>query len=591
MTVDAHETILMTGGTVFDGDDRPGVQADLLVRDGVVAAIGVNLEAPAGAIVVDATGKWVMPGFIDLHTHYDAEIEIAPALRESVRHGVTTVLVGSCGLSFALGTPEDLADQFCRVEAVPYDAVLPMLEKLKDWETPSEYLEHLDQLPLGPNVTAMLGHSAVRAAAMGLGRSVDDTVEPTAAELAEMTRELETALDVGYLGMSFNTLPWDKMGGSRYRSKASPSVYAKFKEYRHFTARLRRRDKIAQFVPDLQGRWNMLVLAAMSTGVGRKSLRVMLISMIDAIALRGSHKLTAKIADIVNGPLKGRLRWQSLPQPFELWVDGMEVPVMEELGAGTKLLHETDEAERTRLLRDPAWRAEFRKQWSNPIAPKAWHRDLSEPHVVGCPDESLVGKTFGEIAAERGVDPLDCFLDLQADYGDKLRWYTVVGNERRESLEFVVTHPSVLIGFSDAGAHLRNMAYYDFPLHLLRLVVEAQAEGRELMTPQRAVNRLTAEIADYLDIDAGRLRVGGRADVVVVDPTTLDRRLGEMSEEEMVGMPGLQRLVRRHDECVTTVVVNGQIAWHEGNFAEGFGDRRGFGRLLRAQSVRVPATA
>lgn len=568
---------------MFDGSgQRPGLRADVLVRDGIVAQIGLDLTAPPDATVVDATGRWVTPGFVDLHTHYDAEIEIAPALGESVRHGVTSVLVGSCGLSFAMGTPEDLADQFCRVEAVPYDTVLPLLEKVKDWETPAEYLDHLDALPLGPNVTAMFGHSAVRAAVMGLGRSVDDDARPTTAELDEMTRHLHDALDAGYLGMSFNTLPWDKLDGERFRSKSTPSVYATWKEYRHFAKVLRARDRILQMVPDLQGRWNIAVIMGLSTGIGRKPLRTMVISLIDSIALRGFHRLAGGATRFANERLRADMRWQSLPQPFELWVDGLEVPVMEELGAGTEALHEVDLADRRELLADPVFRARFKKQWSNPLAPKAWHRDLAEPRIIACPDPALVGRSFADVASERGIDPLDCFLDLQHEFGNDLRWYTVVGNERRESLEYVVSHPAVIIGFSDAGAHLRNMAYYDFPLHLLRLVRRAEAEGRTLMSPERAVHRLTGEIADFLGIDAGHLEVGRRADLVVVDPEALDDRLDEITEEEMVGMPDLQRLVRRHDDCVPAVVVNGRVAWLDGAFAPGFGDRRGFGRVLRA---------
>ena len=578
----ADPPVLIRGGTVFDGSgQRPELVADVLVRDGIVSQIGIDLPTPEGATVVDATGKWVTPGFIDLHTHYDAEIEIDPALSESVRHGVTTVLVGSCGLSFAMGPAEDLADQFCRVEGVPRDTVLPLLEKVKDWEDPAGYLHHLDDLPLGPNVTAMFGHSAVRAAVMGLGRSVDPKAKATEAELGEMTRHLGDALDAGYLGLSINTLPWDKLDGDRYRSSATPSVYASWKEYRRLAEVLRERGRLFQVVPDLQARWNIPVIIGMSTGVRRRPLRTMAISLVDARALRGTHKVAGKMAEVMNQRLHGDFRWQALPLPFELWVDGMEVPVMEELGAGTKALHETDPEKRRTLLNDPGWRAEFRKQWANPLSPKAWHRDLREPKIVGCPDPSLVGRTFAEVAADRGQDPLDCFLDLQVEYGNDLRWYTVVGNERRSSLEYVVSHPSVLIGFSDAGAHLRNMAYYDFPLHLLKLVGQAEAEGRELMTRERAVHRLTGEIADFLGIDAGHLEVGRRADLAVVDPTTLDERLEAMTEDDMVGMPGLRRLVRRHDECVTTVVIGGRVAWHDGAYTAGFGDQRGYGRVLR----------
>jgi N-acyl-D-aspartate/D-glutamate deacylase len=224
----------------------------------------------------------------------------------------------------------------------------------------------------------------------------------------------------------------------------------------------------------------------------------------------------------------------------------------------------------------------FRQQWSNKLAPKAWHRDLAEPKIIDCPDATLVGRTFADVAAERGQDPLECFLDLQAEFGNDLRWYTVVGNDRLAELEYVVDHPAVLIGFSDAGAHLRNMAYYDFPLHLLRLVLDAERDGRTLMSRERAVHRVTGEIADFLGIDAGHLEVGRRADLVVVDPSTLDGRLVEMAEEEMVGMPGLDRLVRRHDECVPAVVINGRVAWCDGAFADGFGDQRGYGTVLRA---------
>jgi N-acyl-D-aspartate/D-glutamate deacylase len=495
---------------------------------------------------------------------------------------VTTVLVGSCGLSFAMGTAEDLADQFCRVEAVPRDTVLPLLEKIKDWDTPAEYLQHLDRLPLGPNVTAMFGHSAVRAAVLGLGRSVDDSVRPTRREQDEMDRHLDDALDAGYLGMSFNTLPWDKLDGERYRSSATPSVYATWKEYRSFIRILRRRDRVLQMVPDLQGRWNVPLIAAQSMGIGRKRLRTMVISLIDTASQRGVHRLAGSITSFVNGPLRGDFRWQALPQPFELWVDGLEVPVIEEMGAGTMALHETDPAERNRILRDPSWRKKFKKQWSKPLAPKAWHRDLREPHILACPDESLVGRTFAEVAAERGVDPIDCFLDLQTEYGNDLRWYTVVGNDRPAELEYIVNHPAVLMGFSDAGAHLRNMAYYDFPLRLLRLVRDAAAEGRTVMSTGRAVHRLTGEIADYLGIDAGHLAVGKQADVVVVDPTTLDGRLDDVAEEPMVGMPDLPRLVRRHDDCTPLVLVNGRVAWRDGEFAEDFGEARGYGRVLRA---------
>ncbi len=321
----------------------------------------------------------------------------------------------------------------------------------------------------------MFGHSAVRAAVMGLGRAVDDQARPTPRELAEMTRHLDDALDAGYLGMSFNTLPWDKLDGDRYRSKSTPSVYAKFKEYRHFAKVLRRRDRILQMVPDLQGRWNIPVIGAMSTGLGRKPLKTMVISLIDSVAMRGTHRVAGALTSFLNDRLNADLRWQSLPLPFELWVDGMEVPVMEELGAGTGALHETDLDAAQGAPGRPGVAGDVQEAVDQPAVAQGLAPRPVEPKIIDCPDATLVGRSFAEVAAERGVEPLDCFLDLQAEFGNDLRWYTVVGNDRLRELEYVVDHPAVLIGFSDAGAHLRNMAYYDFPLHLLRLVLQADA--------------------------------------------------------------------------------------------------------------------
>lgn len=583
--LDASPAVVLRGGRVFDGTGGPSIVADVLVRDGVVAAIGRDLAVPEGTVSIDAGGRWVTPGFIDMHTHYDAEVELSPKLGESVRHGVTTVLFGSCGLSFVMGTPEDLADQFCRVEGVPRDLVLPLLEKIKDWEGPESYAEHLRGAPLGPNATLFFGHSAVRAAVMGLGRSVDPGVRPTDGEQRRMERHLHEALDVGYLGMSFNTLPWDKLGGERYNSSPTPSVFASFGEYRRFARILRERDRIFQVVPDLQGRWNVPLLMSMSTGIGRRTLKVNLLSMLDPIAARNAHRMVGEGAAFFNRFLRSDVRFQAMPIVFDLFVDGLEVPVIEEFEAGTEALSITSQEDRKRLMTDPRYRERFKRQWRRRLAPKAWHRKLDEPRILDCPDRSLVGRTFAEIAAERGdADPLDTFLDLQAAYGNELRWRTVVANERPASIHYIAKSPSAIIGFADSGAHLRNMAFYDLPLHMLRLATDADGTA-PVVTPEFAVRRVTGEIADYLGIDAGYLRVGERADLAVVDPTTLDARLDNIVEDDTEALLGIRRLVRRHDECVPLVMVNGRIAWRDGEFVPGFGEARGFGDLLLSKAA------
>lgn len=577
------ETHLIRGGTVFDGSGRDGVLADVLVQDGRVSAVAPGLLAPEGARVVDATGAWVAPGFVDLHTHYDAELEIAPALTESVRHGVTTVLVGSCGLSMAVGTPADLADMFCRVEGVPRAEVLPLLERVKDWDDPPGYLDHLERAPLGPNVTSLLGHSALRAHVMGLGRSLDGGVRPSEGELATMERMTDEALEAGYLGLSINTLPWDKMDGDRFRSRPTPSVFGTWSEYRRLARVLRRRGAVLEGVPDLSTGFNVVLFLAASAGLGRRPLKTMIIALIDSKATRGIHRAAGAVVEIGNRVLNARLRMQALPNPFDLWVDGLEVPVVEEFAAGTAALHESDPSARSALLRDPEYRRRFARDWTNRFLGRAYHRDLFEAKVVHCPNPALAGKSFGEIAKERGQAPLDVFLDLQAEHGNRLRWYTVVGNDREEELRWILTRPSILVGFSDAGAHLRNMGYYNFPLRMLKRVRDAERAGRPFMSTGRAVQRLTSEIADYLSIDAGRLEVGRRADVVVVDPAGLNDDVERIEEAEMPGFPGLRRLVRRNDAAVRAVLVGGRLAWDGASATEGLGRERGFGTVLRAR--------
>ncbi|MBS2015669.1 MAG: amidohydrolase family protein [Deltaproteobacteria bacterium] len=548
---------VIKGGLVFDGRGAEGVPADVLVDGGRVVKIAPSVgDVGDDTAVIDASGCWVSPGFVDLHTHYDAEVEVRPGLDESVRHGVTTVVVGSCGLSMAVGRPVDLADMFCRVEGIPRRIVLPILEARKTWSTPPEYLDHLGTLALGPNVASLLGHSAMRAHVMGIARSLDREVRPGGEELARMERMLEESLEAGYLGLSINTLTWDKMDGDAHRSLPTPSTFARWSEYRRLTRVLRRRGRLLQGVPNVSTKVNVLLFYLESIGVLRPGLRTMLITMMDAKAARLPFRLVGLLSRITR--LFGAdVRFQSLPNPFDLFVDGMEAPIFEEIAAGTTALSARGHEERARLLRDPSFRRTFAKEWASWFFGRAYHRDLDDTEVLSAPDASLVGKSFGAIARERGGEPLDVFLDLVAEHGDALRWYTVIGNDRPEWLRWIVAHPQVLIGFSDAGAHLRNMAYYNFGVRFLKLVHEAAERGAPVMTTGRAIHRLTGEIADWLGIDAGHLAEGRRADVVVIDPKGLDARADAIHEEAIPGFGDLSRLVRRNEGAVRAVLVGG----------------------------------
>lgn len=574
--------ILFRNGTLYDGTGAPPRAADLAVRDGRVVAVAPAGTLPATGEVVDATGLWITPGFLDPHTHYDGELALAPGLGESVRHGVTTVVVGSCSVSFVAADADDCADLFTRVEAVPRDVVLPLLRQQKTWDSPAGWRAWVERRPLGPNVASFLGHSDIRARAMGLLRAVDPAARPTAEELARMGRLVEDALDAGFLGLSSMTNPWDKLDGDRAWSRPLPSVHARGAERRALEAILRARGAIHQTAPNLVTRVNVLGMVLSSAGIGRRPLKTTLITMMDLKADPYVFWLTATLARLANGPLGGDFRWQALPVPFDLWYDGMDSVLFEEFPAGEAIRDlARDRAARERLLRDPAWRGRFRAELKKRLAPKVWHRDLADARIVDAPDPSLVGRTFAEVAHARGADPADTFLDLVAEHDTALRWHTCLANHRPEVLARILGFPGALIGFADSGAHLRNMAFYNAPLRMLKRVRDAERAGRPFMPVETAVWRLTGELADWLGLDAGHLREGDRADLVLIDPERLDDRLESPTLAPFAPGLGFERLVNRGD-AARRVYVNGVELARDGEPLPALGAVRA-GRFLAAR--------
>ncbi len=587
----AFDTIIK-GGLHFDGTGAAGVVRNLGIRGGRVVAISESALPDAGCPrVIDARGKWVMPGFVDVHTHYDAELIASPSLSESVRHGVTTVAVGSCSISAVLSDPEDCSDLFTRVESVPREHVLPLFRAKKTWTSAAEYVDFLRSHPLGANVVTFLGHSDLRTRVMGLERAVDARARPTESELVAMERHLEEALDQGFLGLSTMTNPWDKLDGDRFRSAQLPSTYATWREYRRLHRILRERGRILQSAPSLVTKVNALLFMLESSGLGvRRALKTTLITLADAKTSRGLHHVLGRITRFVNEILGGEMRWQTLPVPFEVYADGIDLVVFEEFGAGQAALHLADEVARNALMKDEAYRRKFRKDYEARFTPRVWQRDFFDAFIVACPDASVVGKSFGQVAEDRGIHPVDAYLDLVVAYGKQLRWRTTLANDRPAEIANLMNEPAALIGFADSGAHIRNMAFYSFPLRMLRYV---QDNGARSMPIEKAVWRLTGEIADWLGVDAGHLRLGDRADVVVIDPTALDDRLDAYHEARMDGFGDLMRMVNRSDGVVDVVLVNGRIAFENGTTSKALGRECGLGTFLpadgRARPQRVAA--
>lgn len=574
--------IIINGGRYFDGSGGPSAIRHLGVRDGKVVVVSTDpLDPSQAATLIDATGKWVTPGFLDTHTHYDAELIVSPSLSESVRHGVTTVLVGSCSLSMVCSPAEDASDIFTRVETVPREKVLPILQQHKTWSTPLEWIEFIQQQPMGPNVISLLGHSDLRVGVMGLHRATDRAVVPTESELQQMEDILATALNAGFLGLSTMCLKWDKIDGDREWSKSLPSTYARWKEIRRFNRMLRQRGRVHQGAPNAANPLQITQYLQQALGLFGKPLKTTLISMLD---LKGNQSLQmmARLAAWSANLLGGNFRWQLLPTPFAIYADGMDVVLFEEFGAGEMALDLKNQIERNALLQDEGYRRNFRKFYAQKLSPRVWQRDFGDAVILNCPDSSIIGRNFAEVANERGVHVVDLFLDMVVKYGRALRWFTVIGNHRKDRLRKMINNPNTLITFSDAGAHIRNMAFYNLPLRMLKLVQESIDEGQPAMTIEQAVHRLTGEQADWFGVDAGYIRVGDRADIVVLDPNGLQQDMEQETWAEMQNF-GIQRMVNRVPGCVEQVIINGKLAVADQQVVPELGQRTGFGTFLPAR--------
>lgn len=572
---------IICNGRWFDGTGDPSAVRNLGIRDGRVVAVSPDeLDATDCAQVIDATGKWVIPGMLDIHTHYDVEVLNGPALAESLRHGVTTVMLGSCSLSTVHVDAGDAGDIFGRVEAIPREHVVAAIEQHKTWTNCEEYIQALEARPLGPNIAAFIGHSDMRAAVMGLDRATRKGQRPTAAEQARMERWLTEALEAGFVGMSSQQLLFDKLDGDVCRSRTLPSTYAKPRELRRLKSLLRRAGRVLQSGPDIQNPVNLASQLAQSLGVVRNPLKTSLLSAADVKSNPYSIHALGPAARFVN-KLGGNFRWQHLPVPFEVYADGIDLVVFEEFGAGAAALHLRDELERNELMRDAEYRRRFRKEYESKLGIRVWQRDFFDAEIVACPDASAVGKSFGQIGRDRGVHPVDAFLDLVLEHGAALRWRTTISNHRPDVLKKLAADSGIQMGFSDAGAHLRNMAFYNMGLRLLRHVYTAAQAGKPFMTVEHAVHRLTGELADWYRLDAGHLRLGDRADVVIVDPARLDDTLDRYAEERVDQYGGLSRMVNRNDDTVSAVFVGGRAVFLDGKPTDLVGHRR-TGRFLRA---------
>ncbi|GAB4129004.1 MAG: amidohydrolase family protein [Rhodothalassiaceae bacterium] len=617
---------------LFDGEGGPPVPADLAISDGLIERILAPGTLPeAGADTIEAEGLWLIPGLLDIHTHFDLEVEIAPELPEAVRHGTTTVVVGNCSLGLAYGnlrTGDDdpVVSCFARVENIPK----PILSKVADratWHESGAYLAHLDALPLGPNIVPLVPHSMLRIRVMGLADSISR--DPTEAELTEMERLLETAMEEGYAGFSTDALPFHYLANRPYERHRIPAQYGSHRELRRLTAVLRRHDRLWQATPPKDSPLSVFRTFLLTSGrLYGRPLRLTAVAALDVATNRGLVGLARRLTRLLNSrAIDGHFRLQALAAPFKVWAEGPLTPLAEEIPE-LRLLNEPDledRAARRAILDDPSWQAAFRSMWHHGKKGLslarikrllrrenyAIDRDLAQMTLESCPVPGWAGMTLADLrrhVAERAGDPAaiadeeeraavlalapakddeaDFLIGLLRLFDTDLVWSMISANREPSIVRDLLFDPVMLPGFNDSGAHLTNMAFYDGNLRALRI---AAAEG--LAAAAHMVQRLTAEPADFFGIAAGRIAPGARADLALIDPGALARwRPEETIERIRRAEFGHHQLVNRPKDVVRATIVGGRIIWREGQLSDEAGHRR-FGRCLRARNHERAAMA
>lgn len=620
----SKQQTIFRNATVFDGSGAEPSVMDVAVEGGQVVAIGERLPAE-NATELDCSGQWLMPGLLDIHTHLDLEVELAPELPEVLRHGTTTVLMSNCSLGVAFGNQrkdgaDPIVDCFARVENIP-KSVLSKVADVCHWNDSGDYLDHFDGMNLGPNVVPLIPHSMLRIEVMGLQDSVSR--DPTPDELNRMEALMEKGMGEGYVGFSTDNLPFHFLANQPNARKQIPTQFASYSELKRLTSVLRKWGRVWQATPPKDSKYTTLRNFLLTSGrLHGKPLKTTATAAIDVHTDKSITKMGFILSALLNSwLLKGLFRFQCLSSPFKVWSDGVITPLAEEIPE-LRLLNEKDlddRAGRLAILNDPTWVRDFRKMWFEGKSGFSFasfrrlirrehnilNRRLDDMFIESCPVASWQGEAMeapyqrllawqnsqGKTGAQTDEeaqffaslsspvkDDADFFLCLLREWDTDLRWHTTVANRDPAVLKKLLFHKQTLPGFNDSGAHLTNMAFYDGNLRTLKM---AKEDG--LQQVAKAVHRLTALPAEFLGLNAGVLKVGAQADITVINPDLLTNWNPEDTIEYIHrDLFEAKQLVNRPEGIVTQVMVAGKLAWSEGDFMPEVGEEQ-FGRLLRAK--------
>jgi len=530
----------IVGGTIIDGTGAPRYRGDVGIRDGKITSLGRAEGTAARTLAAD--GRIVTPGFVDIHTHYDAQILWDRMLSISPWHGVTTVVMGNCGFGVAPTRPQHrslILRTLEKVEGMSLEALEAGVGGDWPFETFPQYLDAIERRGCSINVAAFVGHTPVRLYVMG-----EEATEraATADEVAQMRAIVAQALDAGAAGFATSKAP-THVG---YEGRPVPSRAAELSE-------------VLSIAGSLHGRGYGVVQATVGPGLffdefatlARETGRpVTWTALLAGMLGPGSHRmlLDRSIELVREGlPVVPQVACRVLTLDFD-WSEPFafeSLPVFQPVSAA-------DRAGKIRLYRDAAFRQGVKDFMEGgmvgPFA-RCWDRIV----ISACPTEpQLEERRLTAVAEERGVHPLDLMLDLALASDLAARFRLPIANFDENEVAELLTSEHAVLGLSDAGAHASQLCDACFSTHLLGHWVREKSA----LTLEQAVRMLTSRPAEVLGIsDRGRLAPGVPADVVVFDPTTV----GASPLRRVRDLPaGADRLVA-DAFGIDAVIVNGQL--------------------------------
>lgn len=552
------------GGTLIDGSGAARFAGDVGIRDGKVVAMGVAPETARRTI--DARGKIVCPGFVDIHTHYDAQVLWDPLMTVSPWHGVTTAVMGSCGFGIAPTRPSQrglILRTLERVEAMSLAALEAGIGPDWPFETFPQYLDAIEARGTAINTAVMIGHTPTRLYVMG-----EAAVEraATANEIAAMRAIIAEGMAAG--AIAFATSVSQVHVG--FDGKPIPSRMAGFDEILALAGGVR--DAGSGII-----HYNLLRepdYAAFEALHSASGATVCWTALLAGQRGPGGHRDTlARSAALIERGLP--IYPQTACRPIVLEYDFRSPVVYDTWKLFEPVRKAANTAERARIYGDAAFRQQFREevagrggrdQFFSAGAAEGMSRRASWrlTEISYCASEpALNGRLLETVAQERGIHPCDLLLDLAAQTEPPVRFRVPVVNFDEDEVEEILKDPNVVLGLGDGGAHLSQLCDACYSTHLLGHWVRE----RQALTLERAVHMLTGRTAQVFGIrDRGLLQVGWPADVVVFNPDTV----GAGPLERVNDLPaGADRLISK-PRGIDTVIVNGVVlpapgdAWPEG---------------------------